>query len=330
MEILMFDLMANCRYVEGVREVIRRGVDPDCLDRVSLGEFVRAKELNRVREDIRIFIGPYWPFEIVDSMSRWIQIVYPVDASHLSGAFGTSIRVSDVLRWLAEDGDPRAEYLSGLADRLDANPAPRPTVSNPEPDRENLALEYSHMLRLMTKESDVWSLRTLSDVEFFARKALEAVAWGEASMPPLIPFPLDHLPSRCKLTRDGYDGRILSAGWLLRRAIQRADYISDRERHQLKLASHFYPDPQSAVAVRLENRTYEIGSFKVSREHSANDLGDLLGSIHLDHFGGSNKFSPDVGEFPFRLHRPANPLPGEEEHFYLVSELITYIGFTGE
>lgn len=324
-----FDLTTTWCSIESAIEMLHKHKRHDSDDRISLREFLLNRGMSRVLDDLRVFAGPYWPVCILDAMDRWIQIIYPVEASCLTGAFGTAIRVSDVLRWLAEPGDSRAEYRLKLANALDADPAPRPVVSNPKSDREGLVLEYQELLRLMMKDRTDWSWSTLSTVECGARRALEGAAWGEVSMPPLIPFPVDYLPTGCKLTKDGYDGEVLSdVGWLLRKAIHRAGYITDRERHELKLASMFYPDPMSEVEVRLRTSAFEIGSFNVSRIHSADDIGALVGSVYLDHFGGANKFSPDPGEFPFRLHKPGNPHPEDDEHFYLVSELVTYVGFT--
>ena len=325
-----FDLNANCRSIEAAVEILNEHAPRGSDDRISLREFLLTNGLNRVLDDLRVFVGPYWPVNILDAMDRWIQVIYPVDASYLTGSFGIAIRVSDVLRWLAEDGDSRAEYRLKLAEALDADPAPRPVVANPELDRQSLVLEYKELLRLMTKDPTGWSSQTVGTVISCSLWALEGAAWGKVSMPSLIPFPVDYLPLGCKLTKDGYGGEILSdVNWLLRKTIQRAGYITDRERHQLKLASLFYPDLRSEVEIRLGTSVLKVGSLDVSREHSADDIGSLVGSVYLDHPGGANKFSPDVGEFPFRLHHPSNPDPEDDEHFYLVSELVTYVGFTG-
>jgi len=322
-----YSKQAELRFLVGLMEY---NENIDCgrvRDELPLSEFIRENSTDRVARHMRIFIGPYWPVEIVDSMDRWLQITFTADAAKACGAYGVALKVSDVLRWLAEESqsEARRDYLERLASALDADPSPRPAIENPVPDRERLLIDYLSLTREMTANLSSWTTRTLQEVSYCARAAGRAVEWGTAMMPLTIPFPADLLPPGHKLTRDGYGGEVLQTDWLLREAVGRASYLGDVEREQLKTALKFYPSPRLCFDVCADGIDVdEIGGFTVVRDLPIHNVGDLLGSVNVDLLAEEAKFSSDSEEFPYRLYRVDATWAADEPHFYLVSDLAIY------
>ncbi|MEQ8600152.1 MAG: hypothetical protein RLP98_09515 [Devosia sp.] len=293
-------------------------------DETPLKEFIRQHSTDRLEQHMRIFIGPYWPIEILDSMSRWLTVVFPVDALRASGAFGTAVKVSDALRWLAEEDVRRADYLVHLAGALDAQPSPRPAITDPTDDRNQLLLDYMSLTRQMIASLPSWSDNTLHTVKYCARAAAQGAEWGTTMMPLTIPFPSDLLPAGQKLTKDGYDGMILRTDWLLRNAVKRANYLSDDERKQIMASLMFYPSPNLTFSLSVSGNETDVGPLSVVRNCSVDDVADVLGSVHLDHLEETGRFSQDPEEFPFRVYRSSSPRDDDEPEFYLVSDQVIY------
>lgn len=296
-------------------------------DGIPLNDFLLSRGFLAVANDMRVLLGPYWPIEIVDSIGPWFKIIYTADAAQASGAFGLSVKVSDLLRWQAtETGDTeRGQYLSDLAVRFDEKTEPRPTIEDPEPARRQLCAEYLALVRLMAADVSAWSGSSLSLVDFCARKAMQNVEWGTGLMPPNIPFPFDFLPPDRKRDKDGYGGIIMTPHWILRNALLRADYLTDQERDEIEIALSFYPDP----TLRLEIVTEEHGpvefDLQVMREMLPGDFECLVGSAGLDHIAVQGRFSADPDELPFQVYR-SRTIRDEDNlpTYYVVSDHVIY------
>jgi hypothetical protein len=213
-------------------------------------------------------------------------------------------------------------YYSILAHDLDAHDVPRPTVPDPTPMHEETMDELMGIIAHITAHPEPWSKQPMLYVDWHARSLLRDLAVGTPYRYSGINYPVDFgPPNLC-------EGIMWDTGWMLKRAVEQASYFSPEERSQVAIAALFYPDEELVIDVEAMHGSEAIHLTDLDAMNhgiAEGDMGPAMGSIHVDNYGSTSRFSRDPEEFDFKLHMPAQGNCDEyEDMCFLVSNLVTY------
>lgn len=204
---------------------------------------------------------------------------------------------------------------------------PRPVFSDPAQGYLNALEGWMLLVKRLAENPAMWSEGTLADVYLMSRDAFFLAERGRESCYSVIEYPLDYQPPE---SESGERSEMLSfpAGMLIRHLAESAKYVSDSERALLRQALMFYPDEEFEleVATSAGDRFWLISPSIARHGLLPSNVGDPIGSIHLDHYGIESLFSPIPTEYEFRLHLPLDGGDDDDpDSCILISDALTYV-----
>jgi hypothetical protein len=256
----------------------------------------------------------------LETLNRWMMIEFPAQAVRLTGMHGTAVKVSDLLRWTAEDMDdaPRARHYVDLAERLDESCSPRPVFGDRTPDRLAQLSQLVGVTEHVTFHPQGWCREAMQDIYRQARDLVWAIRHGDASTMTGIDFPDTVLPSEAQ-------GITWETGWILKAVATRADYLSEGEQEALEQAVAFFPDENLEISVnRDDGSNFWVVEPSLLMQPIEDDLQEAIGSVRIVNYGPGSTFSKDADKYEFRLHLEVETDIEDGQVCFLVSDGLTY------